>query len=390
MPVQFTSSFYLCEYILCFVKFCYHCGNRLPLGAEKYCPECGEGLTLESMDGSSSSMGTMISGSATHIAETSGDVIGSTTSGMGNIIGKEVAYSVSGSVINLQVNSISAEILQELKDILSRSMQVETKGDFDQRLHNINPKLDAKANEAKVTKEVTQQVLKDIDKIGKEKGVHIEQLKAGDIQVSRTELLLNDIVSKGNMYFDSGEYSKAIECYDDALGIDERYALAWINKGASFRELGRYNEAIQCYDKGLEIDESDTLPWNNRGFVLYNLGRYDEAIESYIKALEIDEKFVTAWTNKGVALNSLSRYTEAIEQYDKALKIDQKNSNAWYYKGVALNSLGRYDEAIACYDKALEIDKNNALAWSSKSLAFDKLGKHGDAKKCFDMAKRLA
>jgi tetratricopeptide (TPR) repeat protein len=142
----------------------------------------------------------------------------STTSGMGNIIGKEVAYSVSGNVINLQVNSISAEILQELKDVLSRPVQVETKGDLGQQPHNINTEFnDAKANEARVTKDTAEQVIKDIDQISREKGVHIEQIKVEELQVSRSELQLKDVIYEGNEYYYKGDYLKAIESYDNAL-----------------------------------------------------------------------------------------------------------------------------------------------------------------------------
>lgn len=63
----------------------------------------------------------------TDITETSGDVIGSIVSGMGNIIGKEVAYSVFESVINLHVESISTQTLQEIKNMISQPLQLETK-----------------------------------------------------------------------------------------------------------------------------------------------------------------------------------------------------------------------------------------------------------------------
>ena len=86
------------------MKFCHQCGNRLTLGIEKYCPECG--TVLNTRTHGFSTGGTNISGTA-------GDVIGSAISGTGNIIGKEVAYSVHGNVIHLHVESVSAETLQQ-------------------------------------------------------------------------------------------------------------------------------------------------------------------------------------------------------------------------------------------------------------------------------------
>ena len=234
-----------------------------------YCPECGEGLTLESPNGSASgSTGTKIYGTATHIAETSGDVIGSTVSGTGNIIGKEVEYIVSGSVINLQVNSISAETLQELNDIISRPMQLETRDFQLGQIHNINTEFtEAKANEVRVAKEETNQILKDIDQISREDGIRIEQIRVGEMQVSRTELTYQDVMLEGNEYFYKGAYSNAINSYDKAIEIDSNYANAWFNKGKALGNLGVVLANIGdnlAYRHGLHFCCQEVYPYRNR------------------------------------------------------------------------------------------------------------------------------
>ena len=301
------------------MKFCYHCGNPLSLGTEKYCPECGGSLIPASTSDGNSSTGTKIYGTSTNISETSGDVIGSAISGTGNIIGKEVAYTVSGNVIHLHVENISA---RELKNIISRPVQLESKSDVGrQQQHYINTELNAKANEAKVTREMTEQVLKDIDQIGAEKGVHIEQIKVEELKVSRTELQLKDIISEGNTFY-----------YQD-----------------------KYNEAIDCFDKALEIDSNNVDAWNNKANALYSLGRYDEAIQCYDRALEIDEMYTNAWNNKGLALGKLGRYDEAIQYYDRTLELDKNYTYGWHNKGDALFGIGKYEEARKCYERANQL-----------------------------------
>ena len=333
------------------MKYCHQCGNRLVLGTELYCPACGtKQIAVNESSGNDASTAT----ASTKISEISGDVIGSTTSGMGNIIGKEVAYSVSGNVIHFHVESISAQTIQEFKDIISRPVQLETKGDLGQQSHNIESELDAKANEAKLIKEETKQVLKDIDQIGIEKGVHIDQIKVEELQVSRTELELKDIISEGNEHYYKGEYSKAIECYDRALEINDKHVEALTNKGQILVNRD-YEGAMQCYDKLLEIDNRDAKIWYMKGWILF--GR--------------------------------NEYSEAIEYFDNALKIDSKLMAVWFYKGDALFNLGRYNEAIHCYDKMLEINDKNTTPWRSKAVALDKLGKHKEAKKYYERAKRL-
>lgn len=125
---------------------------------------------------------------STEINGVSGDVIGPNTSGMGNIMGKDIAYSVAGNVINIHVNNDSAEILRILNAIISQPTQLETSL-LTNQIDNINTELNnVKANEAKGTKEAAGQLLKDIDEIGKERGVRIDQIRVEELQVSRNDL----------------------------------------------------------------------------------------------------------------------------------------------------------------------------------------------------------
>lgn len=355
------------------MKFCHHCGNQLSLGTEKYCPECGEGLTTAPASAGSSSTGTKIYGTATDIAETSGDVIGSTVTGTGNIIGKDVEYSVSGSVINLQVNSISTDILQELKDIISRPVQLETKSSIGGQTRSINTELtDVKASEAKMTKEKTSQVLKDIDQIAKEKSIRIDQVRIGAVQFSRTELMLRDIMLEGNDHYYKGEYSKAIQCYDRALKIDDKHYDAWVNKGTTLHDLGKYEEAR-----------------TNKDDDFYYMSRYEEAIKCYDRALKINDKYVYAWAYKGGAFISLGVIDPALYCCDRALELDDKYVYAWNIKGNALYYMGRYEEALKCYDRVLELDDKYVDAWYNKGYALKKLGKHKEAEEYHNTAKKL-
>ena len=156
----------------------------------------------------------------------------------------------------------------------------------------------------------------------------------------------------------------------------------WINKGVSLRILGKHQEAIVCYDRALEINPRDALAWSNKGFALSDLGKYQEAIICCDKALEINPRDALAWSNKGVALSKLDKYQEAIICCDKALEINPRYAGAWNNKGVDLLMLGKYKEVITCCDKAIEIDPRGATAWSIKGAALSKLDKYQEAIVC--------
>ena len=72
------------------------------------------------------------------------------------------------------------------------------------------------------------------------------------------------------MYSYNKEHGKAIKCYDKALEIDPKYALAWYNKGTTFAKLGNYKEAIEYFDKVLAIDPKNVNALINKALALTN------------------------------------------------------------------------------------------------------------------------
>jgi tetratricopeptide (TPR) repeat protein len=50
-----------------------------------------------------------------------------------------------------------------------------------------------------------------------------------------------------------------LECYDEALDIDNEYAELWFNRGEVLKELKRYDDALNSLNKALKL-EPDCKP----------------------------------------------------------------------------------------------------------------------------------
>ncbi len=70
-----------------------------------------------------------------------------------------------------------------------------------------------------------------------------------------------------------GEFEKAVQHYDNALGVHADSAKAWHAKANALEALGKYEEALTCYDAALKCDEGDAECWFNKGVTLKKLGR---------------------------------------------------------------------------------------------------------------------
>src|SRR3972149_6635672 len=207
----------------------------------------------------------------------------------------------------------------------------------------------------------------------------------------RKELGAAGGVIKGFSLGTLGKYQEAIECYDRAIEINQRYAEAWSNKGNALSGLGRHEEAIECYDRALGIDPRLAEAWYNKGVTLSGLGKYQDAIVCYDRALEINPRFMQEWSNKGNALSGLGRNPEAVGCYDRAIEINPRYAEAWHNKGSALGNLGKYQDAIVCYDRAIEINPRLAAeAWFGKGLGLNRLGRHKEGIEAYENYIKLA
>lgn len=144
---------------------------------------------------------------------------------------------------------------------------------------------------------------------------------------------------------------------------------AWYHRGLALCSSGDYNRAISCYDKALEHSPDDPLLWRRRGFALLKAGRYAEAAASFDRALAIDPDDATAWQRKGYALACMGRVEDSIACCNQALELNPKHILAWQNKGWVLGSACRYDEAAACYEAVLRLDPNReSAAWHREYL----------------------
>jgi len=122
------------------------------------------------------------------------------------------------------------------------------------------------------TKRQTSRVLDEINKIEKEEGIQIQEIKVGDLQISKNEISLKEYLLKGSERYYIQDYEEAIKWYDKAIGLDVNNSEAWFDKGCVLGQQKKYNEAIECYDKALAIKPDYELALNNKRLAQKKLG----------------------------------------------------------------------------------------------------------------------
>ena len=60
-------------------------------------------------------------------------------------------------------------------------------------------------------------------------------------------------LTRGNMYFELGQYERAIQDYDEAIRLDPEYANAYYNRGIAYGNLGQQELADRDFARAKSL-----------------------------------------------------------------------------------------------------------------------------------------
>ncbi|XP_070564283.1 small glutamine-rich tetratricopeptide repeat-containing protein beta-like [Ptychodera flava] len=88
-----------------------------------------------------------------------------------------------------------------------------------------------------------------------------------------------------------------------------------------------FKEALECYTQAISIDDGNAVYYCNRAAAYSKLGDHPQAIEDCRNALEIDPKYSKAYGRMGLAYTSLQEHEKARDAYKKAIELDPDNAS---------------------------------------------------------------
>jgi tetratricopeptide (TPR) repeat protein len=114
-------------------------------------------------------------------------------------------------------------------------------------------------------------------------------------------------------------YQAAIDAYKTApLNSSE----SWNKMGVAYQLLLNVDDAARCYQKALKLDPKNAVAENNMGSIFMAKKQFGKAERAYKKALRLDPKSALFHKNLGTALLSERKYKQGWESYQDALKLD--------------------------------------------------------------------
>jgi tetratricopeptide (TPR) repeat protein len=197
--------------------------------------------------------------------------------------------------------------------------------------------------------------------LGHQAGIHADPSKQYEYFRKLVELYPNDEWSHnilGSHYFSQHQYAEAIEQYQEAIKINDKFTSPYNQLGYAYRYLGKYKEAEKAFKKYIQLIPDNPNPYDSYAELLMKMGKYGESIESYHKALEIDPNFVASHIGIATNLNFLGKHKDARDQleefYDVALD-DRQRRDALFAMAISYLDEGKHDEALKQVERVLRI-----------------------------------
>lgn len=141
---------------------------------------------------------------------------------------------------------------------------------------------------------------------------------------------------RGYRHNEEGRPDEAIRCFDEALRLNPRNAIAGNNKGRSLMILERVTEALACFEQALQSNPEYALAWNNQAAALHGLGRMEEAIVAYERVLKLAPDLVVVWYNKALAEHAAGKRPQTINSLSRFLELALPSHSAEIENAVSL------------------------------------------------------
>ena len=186
--------------------------------------------------------------------------------------------------------------------------------------------------------------------------------------------LAADHYNLGSIYYQTGEWDKAIEEFSTCLSILPGYTDAYRARGIIYRRRRLYAEAMTEFEKALTLRPDYLDVSVNIALVYLEQNRLREARHELEQVLAKDGEFYIGLVAMGRLLWAEGRAGEAKTTLNKAIKVSPEKSDALILLGQIFVSESRFDLAITNFQKAIDTGDANASLYYNLGLSYHRTG----------------
>ena len=188
---------------------------------------------------------------------------------------------------------------------------------------------------------------------------------AGETLGSIRSQMAAALCNEGVKLFEADDCANAIQRYQEALLYDSSNVDIHYNLGKAYVRVQNPLNAIKHFEVGIAINAADISCHYELAVLQDEKGMIKEAISSYEKVLELEPKNLKSLFGLGTLFGVQGDLDQSIHFLSEAIRLDPKYVDAVYNLGVALEHKKDFNKATQVYKRVLKLDKNHEKARSN-------------------------
>src|SRR4029079_3340467 len=177
----------------------------------------------------------------------------------------------------------------------------------------------------------------------------------------------------------TGRNEESIRLHQNIIDEYPYCELAWFNLGAGLQGLKLYEKAIDAYQYAIAIDEKFDYVYRNMGDAYIRLRKYKEAIEVLEKVIELSRPEDVIYEAIGHCYDKLKNYAQARFYYRKASHLNQEDGKLFYKVAGTYMNEHNWTQAVKNLETALRLNRLQPEFNLAIGECFVQLGKTRDA-----------
>ncbi len=198
-------------------------------------------------------------------------------------------------------------------------------------------------------------------------------------EVNTAQQLLEDLLAKnandafaqnvyGLLLIETGTYTKALTAFNKAIGLDSKYAYAYLNRGRVHDLLADKTKALKDLNTAILLDTTNALAFYARGMFYKGLGNADAAIQDYTSVIKLRPNFADAYFSRGFAEKMKGVFTDALIDYDRAIELNPNDAVYFNNRGIVKVIAGKNFDAEKDFKRAISLQPDYAAAYHNLGM----------------------
>ncbi|MBT8142928.1 MAG: tetratricopeptide repeat protein [Gammaproteobacteria bacterium] len=193
------------------------------------------------------------------------------------------------------------------------------------------------------------------------------------------------------------DFTAAIDLFDSALSLDNKFAEAHAGRCESFTR--HYSQAldnnlidlaIAACSQAEELDPDAPQVLISKGDLYIAQGKFDEALRSFNKAVNLRPNFARAYRGRAEAYSELGDIDAAVDNMETAIALQPDDVDSHVYLGVIMFNNSRFERAAEEFLQSIKLQPDNDRHYSNLGGVYFYLGEFGKAAEVFRQSIALA